>query len=94
MVDCGQGRQRWLIGAQPRGHSGARPLAGRGAVERGGHRDPGLGLIGARVAVRPPGDGGEEMAEEALSAGSARERREEKESGERCGGGRWGSLFI
>jgi hypothetical protein len=34
------------------------------------------------------------MVEEALGAGSAHVRREEKERGERCGGGRWGSLFI
>jgi hypothetical protein len=39
-------------------------------------------------------DNGEETVEESLGVGSAWEQREEKESGERCGGGWWGSLFI
>jgi hypothetical protein len=52
------------------------------------------GLTGAWATVWRPGDSGEETVEEVLGVGSAWARREEKESGERCGGGRWGSLFI
>jgi hypothetical protein len=53
-----------------------------------------LGLNRVRATVRWPGDGGEEMTEEALGAGSVQAWREEKESKERCGDGRWGSPFI
>jgi hypothetical protein len=52
------------------------------------------GLTGAWAEGWRPGDGVEETAEEALGAGSAWAWREEKESGERCGGGRRGSPFI
>jgi hypothetical protein len=51
-------------------------------------------LIEDREAVRRPGNGDEEMVEEALGAFGAWARREEKESGERCGGERRSSPFI
>jgi hypothetical protein len=91
---CGQGRRWWLIGARPCGHSGAWALADGGAIKRGGHGDPGSGLTKARAAMKWPGNGGEENVEEALGAGSSWARREEKDSGERCGGGWRGSPFI
>jgi hypothetical protein len=68
--------------------------AGGGAMERGVHGESISGLTGAQAAVWRPGDSGEETAEEALGVGSARAWREEKESGEMCGGGWRGSLFI
>jgi hypothetical protein len=91
-------RPPWLAtelnGAQPSGRSGARWSAEGGATGRGVHGESISGLTGARVAVRRPGDGGEEMVEEALGAGGTWAWREEKESGERCGGERRSSPFI
>jgi hypothetical protein len=55
------------------------------ATGRGVHRESISGLTGARVAVWRAGNGGEETTEEALGAGNAWARRDEKESGERCG---------
>jgi hypothetical protein len=60
----------------------------------GVHRESISGLTRARAAARWPGDDGEEMVEEALSASGAWAWREEKESGERCGGERRSSPFI
>jgi hypothetical protein len=47
-----------------------------------------------RAAVWRPVDGGKELVEQALSAGGASAWREEKESGEGCGGEWWSSPFI
>jgi hypothetical protein len=92
------GRSPWpatkLDGALPSGRSGARWPAGGDATGRGVHGEYISGLTGARVVVWRPGNGGEEMAEEALGVGRARARREEKESWEMCGGGQRGSLFL
>jgi hypothetical protein len=52
------------------------------------------GLTGAWVTVWRSGDSGEEMVEEALGASGAWTWKEEKKSGERCGGERRGSPFI
>jgi hypothetical protein len=51
-------------------------------------------LTRARAAVWRPGDDGEEAAVEVLDAGSTWAWREEKESRERCHGGRQSSPFI
>jgi hypothetical protein len=51
-------------------------------------------LIEDREVVRRPGNADEEMVEEVLGAFDAWARREEKESGERCGGERRSSPFI
>jgi hypothetical protein len=88
-----------MAGHRARRSSIERPLQGtvahqRCTTGRGVHGESISGLTRVRAAVWQPGDGGEEMVEEALGAGSAHVRREEKERGERCGGGRWGSLFI
>jgi hypothetical protein len=83
-----------LVEARLSGRSRARWPAGGGAMERGVHGESISGLTGAQAAVWRPGDSGEETAEEALGVGSARAWREEKESGEMCGGGWRGSLFI
>jgi hypothetical protein len=91
-------RPPWLPiepeGSRPSGRSGARWPAGGGAAGRGVHGESVSGLTGARAVVWRSGDGGEEMAEEALGASDAWAQREEKESGERCGGERWSSPFI
>jgi hypothetical protein len=52
------------------------------------------GLTGARVAVWRPGDGGEEMVDEALDTCGAWACREEKKSRERCGGEQRSSPYI
>jgi hypothetical protein len=65
-----------------------------GTTERGLHRELDGPLTRDRVAARGPGDGGEEMLEEALGAGSAWVQREEKGSGERCGREWSSSPFI
>jgi hypothetical protein len=83
-----------LDGARPHGRSRAWWLTGGGATGRGVHEESILGLTGAQAAVWRPGDGGEDMVEEVLGAGGTWAWREEKESGERCGGGRWGCPFI
>jgi hypothetical protein len=83
-----------LNGAWPSSHSGARWPAGGGAIGRGVHGESISGLTGARAAMRRPSDGGEETVEEALGVGGAWARREEKESGERCGGEWQSSPFI
>jgi hypothetical protein len=67
---------------------------GGGTTGRGVHGESISGLTGSLAAARWPGDGGEETVEEALDAGGAWAWREEKESGERCGGERWSSPFI
>jgi hypothetical protein len=69
------------------GHSGARRLTGDGATEREEHEESISDLTGARAVAWRPGNGGEEVAVEALGAGGAWAWREEKEDGERCGGG-------
>jgi hypothetical protein len=51
-------------------------------------------LTGARAVVWRPCDSDEEEAVVVLDVGSVLARREEKESEERCGGGRWDSPFI
>jgi hypothetical protein len=53
---------------------------------RGVHGEAISGLTGVRTTARWPGNGGEDMVEEALGVGDAWARREEKESGERCSG--------
>jgi hypothetical protein len=85
---------RELDAARPSSRSGARWPTGGGTTGRGVHGESISGLTGARAAVWRPGDGGEETVEVVLSVGNAQARREEKESGEMCGGGRRGSLFI
>jgi hypothetical protein len=62
---------------------------GKGGAQ-GVHLGPHRGA-GDSVAA---GDSGEETVEEALGAGGTWVQREEKESGERCGRGQWGSSFI
>jgi hypothetical protein len=57
--------------AWPSGRSGARWPAGGGTTRRGVHGESISGLTRARAAARRSGDGGEEMAEEALDAGGA-----------------------
>jgi hypothetical protein len=74
--------------------SGARRPASGDATERGVCRESIPGLTGARAVVWRPGNGGEEMAEEALNAGSALAWRKEKKSRERCSGEWWCSSFI
>jgi hypothetical protein len=69
-------------------------LAGGGATVRGVYGRSTSGLTRAWAAVWRPGDSGEEMAEEELGAGGTWVQREEKESGERYGGGRRGSPCI
>jgi hypothetical protein len=85
-------RARWSSAERPLRGTVAR-LRWR-ATGRGLHMESISGLTEARAVVWQQGDGGEEMAEEALGAGSAWGQREEKESGERCSGGRRGSPFI
>jgi hypothetical protein len=87
-VDLGQGVGDDLTGARPNGCSGARQLTGDGAMEREEHGESVSGLTGVQAAAWRPGDGGEEVAVEALGAGDAWAWREEKEDGERCVGGR------
>jgi hypothetical protein len=77
----------YIGGAWPSGHSVARRLAGDGTTGRGVHGESISGLTEARAAMWRTSDGGEEAAVAALGAGGAWTRREEKESGERCGGG-------
>jgi hypothetical protein len=79
-----------LDGAWPSGRSVARWLTGGGATGRGVHGESISGLTGARAAVWRSGNSGEEMVEEALSAGRAWAQREEKESRERYGEDRVG----
>jgi hypothetical protein len=67
---------------------------GGGATGRWVHGESISGLTGAWVVARWPGDSGEETVEEVLGAGGAWARREEMESGERCGGERRSSPFI
>jgi hypothetical protein len=83
-----------LTEAWPSGRSGARRHTDDGATERGEHEESISGLTGVRAAVWRPGDGGEEAAVVALDGGGARAWREEKESGERCGGGRQGLSLL
>jgi hypothetical protein len=59
------------------GRSRARWLARGGATGRGVYRESISGLTKAQAIVWRPGDGGEEMAEEALSAGCAWAWREQ-----------------
>jgi hypothetical protein len=80
--------QRGLTRARPSGRSRAWWLTGGGAIGRGVHGESTSGLTRARAVVWRPVDGGEETAEEALDAGGAWARREDKASGERCGGER------
>jgi hypothetical protein len=80
--------------AQPSGCFGAQWLARGGATGRGVGGESISGLTRVRAAGRRLGDGGEEMVEEALSVGDTWAWREEKESGEMCGGERWSSAFI
>jgi hypothetical protein len=77
-------------GARPNGLSGARLLTGGGATGRGVHGESISGLTRAWAAMWRLGEGGQETVEEVLGAGSAWARREEKESGERCGEDRVG----
>jgi hypothetical protein len=91
----GHGRLKGLARACPSGPSGVRRLATGGAMERGVHGESISGLTRARAAEWRPGDGGEELVVVAPGGGGARAWREEKESGERCGGVRWGfSIYI
>jgi hypothetical protein len=90
----GHGRAKGLTGAHPSNRSEARWLIGGGATERGVYGESISGLTGAWVATWRPGDGGEEVAVEALGASGAWAWREEKKSGERCGGERRASPFI
>jgi hypothetical protein len=94
MVDQPQWLAIELDGARSSGRSGARWHVGGGATGRGVHGESISSLTGARAVVWQPGDGGEEMAEEALNAGGAWVWREENESGERCGGEQRSSPFI
>jgi hypothetical protein len=86
MVD----RPPWLAteldGARSSGRSGVQWPTGGGAMGRGVHGEAISGLTGVRATARWPGNGGEDMVEEALGVGDAWARREEKESGERCSG--------
>jgi hypothetical protein len=79
------GPRRLLTGVRPSSRSGPRQLTSGGAMERGLHRESISGLTGARATVWRPGDDGEEAMVVALGGAGACERREEKESGERCG---------
>jgi hypothetical protein len=88
MVDLGQVVGDDLIRARPNGYSGAWWLTGNGATEREEHGESVSSLTGARVVAWRPSNGGEEVVVEALSASGAWARKEEKEDGERCGGGR------
>jgi hypothetical protein len=83
----GNGWLKGLAGAQPSGRSGGCQLTDGGTTEKGLHGESISGLTGARAATWRPGDDGEEVA-------GAWARREEKEDGERSGGGRRGSPFI
>jgi hypothetical protein len=67
-----------LAMAGQRGLTGAQWLIGGGATGRGVHGESTSGLTGARAAVWRLVGGGEETAEEALGAGGAWARREEK----------------
>jgi hypothetical protein len=56
-----RGTGRWqLVGAWPRGHTGAQELTGGGGTERGEDGDPDSGLTGARAAVERRHNGGDE----------------------------------
>jgi hypothetical protein len=70
-VDLGQRVGDDLTRARPNGCSRARRLAGDGATERGQPGESISGLTGAWAAVWRPGDSGEEVAVEALSASDA-----------------------
>jgi hypothetical protein len=84
------GPRWWLIGARPSSRSRPLRLTGGGATERGLHGESISGLTGAWVAAwRPSNDGGE-VAVVTLGGGGAQARREERESGERCGEDRVG----
>jgi hypothetical protein len=87
-VDLGQGVGDDLAGARPIGCSGAWRLVGDGAMEREEHGESVSGVTGAQVVAWRSGDDGEEVEAEAFGAGGSWVRREEKEDGERCGGGR------
>jgi hypothetical protein len=82
-VDLGQGDGDDLAGAQPNSSSRAWRLTDDGIMEREKHGESVSGLTRARGAVWRPGDGGEEVVMEALSAGDAWAWREENESRER-----------
>jgi hypothetical protein len=83
-----QGWPKGCTRARPSGRSEARRLVGDGATQREKNGESVSGLTGAREALWQPGDGGEEVVVEALDAGDAWVWREEKEDGDRCGGGR------
>jgi hypothetical protein len=86
--------RRGLARARPSSRSGAWQPTGGGTTERGVHGESISGLTGAPVVVWRPANGGEEMVEEALGASGAWVQREEKQSGERCGGERRASPFV
>jgi hypothetical protein len=88
------GRWQGLTGARPNGHSDARWLIGDGAMEKGARGKSVSSLTGTRAAVWQSDDELEQAAVAALGAGSAWAREEEKESGRRCGEGRWGSPLL
>jgi hypothetical protein len=70
-------------------------LTGRGATERGAHRELVYGLTEARAESRRTGNGGAGMAALVLGERVAQVWREGKRSGERCGETRWRcSRFI
>jgi hypothetical protein len=86
--------RRGLAKAQPSDYSRARRPTGRGTTKRRVYGESISGLTEAWATVWRSGYSGEEMVEEALGAGGAWTWKEEKKSGERCGGERWGSPLI
>jgi hypothetical protein len=86
--------RKGLTGARLSGRSEALWLTGGATTGRGVHGESISGLTEAWALVWRLGDGDEETAKEALDKGDTWARREEKESGERCGGKWRSSPFV